>query len=260
MQTKICNKCKQEKSLSDFYKDKTKKDGYRNQCKYCEGNKGKCKPITQIDGEIWKDIKGYEDKYQVSNLGRIKRIDRNIEIIGSSNSKGYLAVKLTMNGICKTKTIHRLVAETFIPNFHNKSEVDHINTVRTDNRVQNLRWVTHKENCNNPISKKHYSAMRIGKPNQVWTEEQRKSVSERMKGFKHTEDTKKKMSVNRSGSKNARALNVYQFSLNGEFIKEWKFVKEASIELKICYTSIINCCKGRQKTAGGFKWAYDRNI
>ena len=260
MQTKICNKCKQERNLSDFYKDKTKKDGYRGQCKYCEGNKGTCKLIIQIEGETWKDIKEYDGKYQVSNLGRIKRVDRNIEIIGSPNTKGYLTVSLTKNGICKTKLVHRLVAETFIPNPHNKSEVDHINTIRTDNRIENLRWVTHKENCNNPISIKHYSAMRIGKSNHIWTEEQRKAVSERMRGFKHTEESKKKMSVNRGGSKNTRALKVYQFSLDGDFIKEWQYIKEASIELKICYTGIIECCKGRQKTAGGFKWAYDRVI
>ena len=100
--------------------------------------------------EIWKDIKGYEGLYQVSNLGRVKSLER---IITKKNGvtlpikekilqygidrKGYYFVGLYKNSKGKNKSIARLVAEAFIPNPDNKPEINHINTIRTDNRV----WV-----------------------------------------------------------------------------------------------------------------------
>ena len=216
--------------------------------------------VNEIENEVWKDIDDYEGLYQVSNLGRIKRIYPYEHLISNSkNSKGYYTVGLTKNNIRKNKMVHRLVAKAFILNPDNKKEVDHININRTDNRVENLKWVTHKENCNNPISKINYSNTRKGKTVYVYTNEQRKAVSERMKGFKHSENSKLLMSYNRKGSKNSRALKVIQYSLNNEFIKEWEYIKQASEELGVCYSSIINCCKGKRKTAGGFIWKYQND-
>jgi hypothetical protein len=115
--------------------------------------------------EIWKDVPEYEGIYQASNLGNIKGIDRmnsrgqNIKgkILKFSKDKlGYLKVGLTKNAIKTSMKVHRIVAITFIPNPLNKPQIDHINTIRDDNRVVNLRWTTHKENCNNHISKEHY--------------------------------------------------------------------------------------------------------
>ena len=260
LKTKVCKKCKIEKDISCFYKDKSKADGHRNSCKSCEGNKGKTVLVNEIENEVWKDIDDYEGLYQVSNLGRIKRIYPYEHLISNSkNSKGYYTVGFTKNNLRKNKMVHRLVAKAFILNPDNKKEVDHINTNRTDNRVENLKWVTHKENCNNPISKINYSNTRKGKTVYVYTNEQRKAVSERMKGFKHSENSKLLMSYNRKGSKNSRALKVIQYSLNNEFIKEWEYIKQASEELGVCYSSIINCCKGKRKTAGGFIWKYQND-
>ena len=67
------------------------------------------------------------------------------------------------------------------------------------------------------------------------------------------------MSYNRKSSTNSRALKVIQYSLNNEFIKEWEYIKQASEELGVCYSSIINCCKGKRKTAGGFIWKYQND-
>lgn len=95
--------------------------------------------------------------YQVSSLGRVKslnylRTGKERIMKTAKNSDGY--PHLLLKG--KDYKIHRLVAETFIPNPDNKPCVDHINTDRSNNRVENLRWCTQKENCNNQISKTNY--------------------------------------------------------------------------------------------------------
>lgn len=95
--------------------------------------------------ENWKDIKGYEGLYQVSDKGNIRNIKRNSNLKPTPDADGYLRVSLSKNNKGKTFKVHRLVAEAFIPNPENKPTVDHINTIRTDNRVSNLRWFTKKE-------------------------------------------------------------------------------------------------------------------
>ena len=108
--------------------------------------------------------------YEVSNLGRVKCNGKIVEPYSHGN---YLHIG-------KFK-IHRAVAELFIPNPENKPEVDHINTDIFDNRAENLRWVTKKENQNNPLTKKHMSEALTGKPSGH-------------KGKPHSEETKRKIS------------------------------------------------------------------
>ena len=121
--------------------------------------------MTQEVKEIWKPVVGFEGLYEVSNAGKVRSVDRYINGKNGSHSfingimmklqtshKGYYNVVLHKNGNHFTKAVHRLVAEAFIPNPKNKMFVDHINTDTTDCRACNLRWVTAKENANNPIS------------------------------------------------------------------------------------------------------------
>ena len=107
--------------------------------------------------EIWRPIDGYEGLYEVSSLGHVRSLPRDYHY-GTIDSPllmkldtvngGYLRVTLSKNGERKRHMVNRLVAQAFIPNLGNKPVVNHINTVRTDNRVENLEWCTYKENSN----------------------------------------------------------------------------------------------------------------
>lgn len=105
-----------------------------------------------MEKECWKDVKDYEGLYQVSTLGRVKSLPRNTthgKILKSIVDKdGYLYVNLYNNGYRKKMKIHRLVAQAFIPNPQNKPEVNHIDENKQNNMVENLEWLTSKENSN----------------------------------------------------------------------------------------------------------------
>lgn len=105
--------------------------------------------------EEWRDIDGYVGLYQVSNLGRVRSLDR-IDSMGrlrqgqilkiTDNAKGYKKVMLCKDGKHINKYVHRLVAQAFIPNHNNLTEVNHKNEIKSDNRVENLEWTTHRDN------------------------------------------------------------------------------------------------------------------
>lgn len=110
--------------------------------------------------EIWKDIKGYEGRYQVSNLGRARSLDwvqpsgrkhKGVLLQPAPEKDGYMLITLHKEGGGqKTPKIHRLVAEAFIPKEtdDSKNQINHKNEVKSDNRVDNLEWVTPAENVN----------------------------------------------------------------------------------------------------------------
>ena len=112
--------------------------------------------ITKV--ETWKDVLNYEGIYQVSNEGRIKSLSRDIAtyygsrktkeryMVANDNGNGYKYVDLSEKGIITRNYIHRLVAYAFIPNPEGKPEVNHINGDKSDNRAENLEWVTRREN------------------------------------------------------------------------------------------------------------------
>lgn len=229
--------------------------------------------------EEWRDIEGYEGIYQVSNEGRVKSLERYVGgngrnqclklikekiLNGILNAYGYPTVTLhDENGQQKAFRVHRLVAKAFIPNPDNKPYIDHINTVRNDNRVENLRWCTQKENCNNPITYR-----KILK--HVKSKKHREVASKANKGKIITEETKKKISEARIG---IGSIPICQYTLDGEFIKKYSSIEEASKENHIGNGDIIRCCKGGRylkvngqmkwyniTKCGGYKWKYAEEI
>ena len=170
--------------------------------------------------EIWKDISGYEGLYQVSNLGRIKRIrNRTCKILKEQKKQsGYIGCTLSKNGIVKHYKVHRLVAEAFIPNTEHKPQINHINGDKTDNNVNNLEWCTARENINHSF--------------------------------------KAGLSKGRRDAENKLSKKIGQYSLNGDFIKEWDSAMQIQRELGFNNSAISACCLRKYRQCYGYLWRH----
>lgn len=196
--------------------------------------------------EIWKDIEGYEGLYQISNEGKVKSLPRewkcarnesgnrhHNEIIMSPQLRlNYYRVRLVKYGVGKNKSVHRLVAEAFIPNPDNKPYIDHINGNPIDNRVENLRWCTQEENNGFELH--------------------RNNVGKALLGRKHSEETIEKI-------RKKLYKSVNQYDLDGNFIATYASAKEAAKITNSNYVSICQCCTRRNKTANGYIWKYEKH-
>ena len=175
--------------------------------------------------EIFKDIKDYEGLYQVSNLGQILSLNyRNTGKPGLMNpgkdKKGYLLVNLYKNRKRKSYKIHQLVAEHFIPNPDNLPEINHIDEDKTNNRVDNLEWKSHKDNCN------------------------------------HGTRNERIVKANTNGK---RSKPVLQLSLSGDLIREWPSTAECGRN-GFNQRNIVSCCNGKLKQYKGFRWEYKKEV
>lgn len=180
--------------------------------------------------EEWRAVAGYEGLYEVSNLGRVRSLDRYIRhncrpylIKGRilKNTKGeYYYVNLhDVNGTPKKHKVHRLVANAFIPNPENLPQINHKNEDKMDNRVENLEWITAQDNCNHG------------------TRNQRMGESLKIQ---------------------PRCKKVEQLSLDNIHINTFPSIKGAARYTGIDHTSISLCCRWITKTAGGFRWKYKK--
>lgn len=173
--------------------------------------------------EEWRDIEGYEGLYQVSNLGRVKSInykrtgkERILKAV--KDNWGYLTVRLYKDNKGKQCRVHRLVAQAFIPNQENLPQVNHISEDKTDNRVQNLEWITNKDNCNH------------GTRNQRMAE-----------------------SLTNNPKKSKPVIGI---SKESGLILEYPSISEASRHTGTHNSHICECCNGKLKSAGGYYWMY----
>jgi len=199
----------------------------------------KIKDMEANTEEVWKDIKGYEGLYQVSNRGRVKSLERYIKrgIHGiqysperirkqSQTHDGYQIIILSKNKIKTTNRVNRIVADAFIPNPNNKPQVNHINNVRDDNRVENLEWVTASEN-------QKYSYITNNRVNS---------------------------NLNRFGIDNPLSKCILQYSADNKFIKKFYGIRDAERKTGINSGCITKCCKNKRKIAGGFIWKYEDDV
>jgi hypothetical protein len=196
--------------------------------------------------EIWKEIEDYPN-YMVSNEGRVKNIKTNKLLKPRFNDRGYISVVLYNNGSNHTFRINRLVAMAFIPNPENKPEIDHIDTNPLNNMVENLRWVTHKENMNNPLTRFKL------KNNNGWRKGLEKAKIKRWENHKKQPPKDKNKDIKRP----YQNISVLQFTKEGKFIKKWDSITAAQIgtQQKSC-GNIQTCCNNKRKTAGGYIWMY----
>lgn len=145
--------------------------------------------------EIWKDIEGTNGKYIVSNDGKVATLRKRKKLLTLTKQRsGYLYAMVEIDGKQVNKRVNRLVATAFIENPNNLPFVNHIDGCKTNNRAENLQWVTNSQNM------KHAHANGLVKKH-VFTDEERKQISEKLKGHKVSEETRKKMSLAQKGKK-----------------------------------------------------------
>ena len=147
-----------------------------------------------------RDIVGYENIYGITSCGRVWSYRRQKFLKPGVNNKGYLIVCLRKDGQNKMYKIHRLVAEAYLPNPENLPQVDHIDNDKTHNYVNNLQWITNRDNV-----------------------------------------------------RKGRNKPILQYTLNGEFVREWECAADVGIEVQ---SNICTCLKGRIPTAYGYTWKY----
>lgn len=184
--------------------------------------------FMDINNEKWIPVIGYENKYLISNLGRVKSVQFKRHFLKKIRllNMGYYGINITISkNNVKFHTqllLHRIIAMAFIPNVENKKEVNHKNGIKTDNRIENLEWVTPSENI-------LHSVYVLGNKTHI----------------KATAASKIKL-----------CKKVNQLTLNNELIRTFDSQKAAAASINKGHNRISLCCNGLANTAYGFKWEF----
>lgn len=180
--------------------------------------------------EVWKPVEGYEEFYQVSNMGRVRSIDRIVAkgwrpylkhgrvLAPQARQHGYLSVWLYTGDAKKQVSVHRLVAEAFCERKEGQDEVNHLNENKQDNRAENLAWCTRSENCS-------YG----------------EKLAESRKKWRNRAD---------------RSKAVRQYTLSGEFVKEYPSLHEVRRQTGFGEGNICHAINGKYTHAYGYVWKY----
>lgn len=173
--------------------------------------------------EIWRDIKGFEGKYQVSDLGRVKSLNYNHTgkeriLAGIKNTNGYLYVDL-YKGRKMRRAVHRLVAEVFLLNPEGLSQVNHKDECKTNNVVSNLEWCDSKYNNNFGTRNERVAKAKRNDPNQ--------------------------------------SKPVYQYAKDGSLVRSYPSGMEAERQTGYKQSAISACCNGKYKQSYGYIWSYE---
>lgn len=166
--------------------------------------------------ETWKPVYNYET-YEVSSMGSIRNVTSGIVLKPQKRKHGYLSVWLYAKGGRKQVSIHRIVAEAFCERKNGQDEVNHLNEIKTDNRAENLAWCTRSENC-------AYGDV----------------LAEKRKAWRN----------------NRRSKAVRQYTLSGDFIKEYPSMHEVRRQTGFAESNVHHAINGRYSQAYGYRWKY----
>ena len=183
--------------------------------------------VEETTNEIWKDIPGYENFYQISTMGRVKSMERKVKgkkgsiytvrekiLKSCKNTGGYLYVILKKEGKLQNARIHRLVADAFLPNPNNFPEINHINEIKEDNRLENLEWCSHIYNMN----------------------------------FGSRNERSRKSNIN--NPKRSKKIICIETG------KIYPSANEVQRQLGFAQSHISDCCNGKYKQSYGYHWQY----
>ena len=177
--------------------------------------------ITNMQPEIFKDVLWYEGLYRVSDIGSVMRVKSERVLSHGVHCKGYHLVNLSKNWVEKWYLVHRLVALAFLPNPESKEQVNHIDWVKTNNSLNNLEWNTRKENIVHSIE---VLGNTLQKGKFLWDHN--------------------------------TARGVIQYDLKWNEIERFTSWTGASLATGVAGSSITDACRGKRKSAWGFRWKY----
>lgn len=197
----------------------------------------------------WRDVVGYEGYLEVSDTGLIRSVEREVrhrnnstmriksrEIKSHPDPKGYLKVRTSIDKEKTSIKVHRAVAEAFIPNPDNKSQVDHIDGNKTNNSVSNLRWTTNRENFDysvtNGLRENSYKALEDARDSEVRLAHLAESIRRRC------------------------SKKTYCYDKNMNLLAEYNSNEEAAKAVDGCQSGVSGCCCGKWKTYKGYIFSY----